>query len=103
MLSKSDLVSAERLRKFTTELSRNSIKPEVSFIQSLSSSTKPSKSDTESFLQLITPLRPKRVLQYPWDPRRTYAAENDRCTLVESNERGILRKSIAQIAGELLS
>ena len=103
VLSKSDLISAERLRKFTTELSRNSIKPEVSFIQSLSSSTKRSKSDSESFLQLITPLRPKRVLQYPWDPRSTHAAENERCTLVESNERGILRKSIAHIAGELLS
>ena len=103
VISKSDLISIERLKRFSVELSRNSIKPELSFIQSLSSSVKRSKSDSETFLQLITPIRPKRVLQYPWDPRSALAAENERCTLVESNERGILRKSIAHIAGELAS
>ena len=103
VISKSDLISTERLKRFLAELSRNSIKPELSVIQSLSSSVKRSKSDSETFLQLITPIRPKRVLQYPWDPRSALAAENERCTLVESNERGILRKSIAHIAGELAS
>lgn len=103
IMSKTDVVALERLRLLSTELARNSIKPELSFIQTLSGVTKRNKSDSDSFLQLVTPQRPARVLQYPWDLRSVLAAEDERSTLVESNERGILRKSIAHIAGELIS
>ena len=103
VLSKTDLISIERLKNFTTELGRNSIKPFISFIQSHSPSPKRRKLEEEIFLQIVTPLRPKRVLQYPWDARGVLAAELENCTLMESHERGILRKSIAHIAGELTS
>ena len=103
IMSKADLVALERLRLFGTELARNSIKPELSFIHALSGVAKRNKSDGDSFLQIATPLRPARVLQYPWDSRSVLAAEDGRSTLVESNERGILRKTIAHLAGELTS
>ena len=103
ILSKIDPLATERLRLLSTELARNSIKPQLSFIHSLSNVTKRNKFDSDSFLQIATPLRPARVLQYPWDSRSVLAAEDERSTLVESNERGVLRKSIAHIAGELAS
>jgi hypothetical protein len=103
ILSKSDPLSMERLKLLTTELARNSIKPQLSFIQIQQGISKRGKTTDETFLQLITPLRPSRVLHYPWDPRGALAAEDERTTLLESNERGILRKSIAHLAGELVS
>jgi hypothetical protein len=93
----------ERLKLLTTELSRNSIKPQLSFVQIQQGISRRGKTTDEPFLQLITPLRPSRVLHYPWDPRGALAAEDERTTLLESNERGILRKSIAHLAGELVS
>jgi hypothetical protein len=103
ILSKSDQLSIERLKLLTTELARNSIKPQLSFIQVQQGLSKRGKTADELFLQLVTPLRPARVLQYPWDSRGVLAAEDERTTLLESNERGILRKSIAHLAGELVS
>ena len=101
VMSKTDEVAFERLKVLTAELARNSIKPHLSFIQSLNGHSKQKKMDADTFLQIVTPLRPTRVLQYPWDPRSVMAAEDEHCSLVESNERGVLRKSIAHIAGEL--
>ena len=103
IMSKTDVVALERLRLLSTELARNSIKPQLSFIHTLCGASKRNKSEGDAFLQIVTPLRPSRVLQYPWDSRSALAAEDERSTLVESQERGILRKSIAHIAGELTS
>jgi hypothetical protein len=103
ILSKTDLLSIERLKLLTGDMIRNSIKPQISFIRIQSGYIKRSKNSDEMFLQIVTPLKPRRILQYPFDSRGTLAAEEERTTLLESNERGILRKSIAHIAGELIS
>jgi hypothetical protein len=79
------------------------MKPDISFIQFSSGAMKKNKADNESFLQCVTPLRPSRVLVYPWDSRNVIAAEEERSTLLDTNERGILRKSIRHLAGELVS
>ena len=102
IMSKSDALAIDRLKHLTAELARNTIKPQLSFIQTLSGVPKRNKLDVDTFLQIVTPLRPARILQYPWDPRSVLAAEDERSALFESNERGILRKSIAHIAGELV-
>lgn len=101
VMSKSDELSCERLKTFTSEISQNSIKPELTFVQCLGSSAKRAKSESEFFLQAITPVRPQRMLQYPWDPRSVLSAEDQHSTLLDTHERGILRKAIAHIAGEL--
>ena len=103
VLCKTDLLSLERLKSFMSELARNSIKPELTFIQNTGGNTKAKKAESESFLQLITPSRPSRILQYPWDPRSVQAAEEHCSALLDVSERGILRKSIAQFAGEVSS
>lgn len=103
IMSKSDPIAIDRLRTLTQELLRNSIKPQLTFLQIQQGLGKKSRAINESFLQLVTPLRPQRILQYPWDSRSTAAAEEEQSTLFESNEKGALRKSIAHVAGELAS
>lgn len=103
IMSKQENLAIERLKVLTSELARNTIKPQLSFIQIQSNPAKRKKSDNDPFLTIVTPLRPKRIVQYPWDLRSALAAEDERITLLESNERGRLRKSIENLAGELVS
>lgn len=103
ILSKQERMATERLKVLTSELARNTIKPQLSFIHNQSTFAKRKKSEGDPFLAIVTPLRPVRIVQYPWDPRSALAAEDERVTLLESNERGSLRKSIEHLAGELVS
>lgn len=103
VLAQTDLVGTQRLRLFVAELAKNSIKPRLSFLHALRGASKRSKSGQESFLSMVTALRPLRIREYPWDPRSAQSAEDKRTTLYESNERALLRKSIAEYAGELIS
>ena len=103
IMSKQDPLATERLRVLISELVRNTIKPQLSVIQIQSTLAKRKKSEGDPFLAMVSPLRPVRIVQYPWDPRSTLAAEDERVTLLESNERGSLRKSIEHLAGDLVS
>lgn len=103
ILSRADHLGSERLKTLLQELSRYPMKPSPSFINAQRAYVKRGTSREEQFLQLVTPLRPTRVLRLPWDPRSVNAAEEKLSPLVESNERGLLRKVIADIAGELTS
>lgn len=101
VLSKSDLLSLERLRKLAQALSRNSIKPTISFIHSHASSGRRSSAADESFSSATRALTPKKILKLPLDSRSITAAEKSQETLVQSNERSLLRKRIQEIAGEM--
>jgi hypothetical protein len=103
VLARTDLVGTEHLRLLASEISKNSIKPKFSFLHALRGPGKRGKSSENPFLSLVTPLRPSRILEYPWDPRSAQAAEDERTTLFESNAKGVLRRSIADFAGELVS
>ena len=102
-LSSNDLVGIERLKILTKDLTHNSIKPAISFIQAQHPLEKKSHSNNENLLKLVTPLKPRRILHYPYDARSVYAAHNEQATLLESNEKSLLRKAIARIAGEVAS
>jgi MinD-like ATPase involved in chromosome partitioning or flagellar assembly len=103
VMAQTDVLGAERLRILVAELAQNSIKPKLSFLRVLRGASKRSKSGQDSFLSAVTSLRPLRVLEYPWDPRSAQGAEDKRTSLCESNERALLRKTIAEYAGELIS
>jgi Flp pilus assembly CpaE family ATPase len=81
----------------------NSIKPAISFVQVQRPLEKRSNPKSENFLKLVTPLKPRRILQYPHDARSVYQAQNEQTTLKDSNEKSLLRKAIARIAGEVAS
>jgi hypothetical protein len=103
ILSRVNHLGLERLKTLVNELSRYPMKPSPSFINAQGAHVKKGSSREEQFLQLVTPLRPTRLLRLPWDPRSVNAAEENLSPLIESNERGLLRKVIVNIAGELTS
>lgn len=101
VLSKSDYLSLASLQRLSEELSKNSIKPTLSFVHSHVIPGKKASAQEERFLEIVMPLIPKRVLRFPMDSRSITSAENERLPLHESNEKSLLRKSVIDIAGEL--
>jgi Mrp family chromosome partitioning ATPase len=101
VVAKSDALSLERLRKFSQELQRNSIKPAISFLHSHSHSGRRSIATDELFANAISALNPRKILKVPLDSRSIAAAEKSKETLLQSNERSLLRKRIQEIAGEM--
>jgi hypothetical protein len=55
------------------------------------------------FLTATTALKPIRVRSVKEERRAAKAAEDQHATLVETNERSNLRKSITEIAREIIS
>lgn len=102
-LASADPVGIERLKSLTRDLAINSMKPALSFLQVQRPLEKRSNTNSESFLKLITPLKPRRILHYPYDARSAFVALSEETTLLESNEKSPLRKAIAHIAGEVVS
>lgn len=103
IMSKSDLLGLERLRGLISEITGHSMKPTFSFIHVHRTLGKRSKDIDKTFLNVTTPLRPTRLWQYPWDSRSISSAEEETATLHDSNERSLLRKTILEIAGELIT
>jgi hypothetical protein len=103
VMAPSDRVGLSRLRALTSELMVNAMKPSFTFIHVLRQQGKRIESRSEGFLKIVTALRPKKIIEYPYDPRSIYKAEAEESSLIDSNERGILRKMIAEIAGELIA
>ena len=103
LLTACDHLGIERLKSLTGELATNSIKPAISFLHVQRPFEKRSSDNSEKFLKLVTPLRPRRILHIPHDARSLHAAESEQVTLLESNEKSVLRKAIARIAGEVIS
>jgi len=103
LLSVGDHLGIERLKSLTVELATNSIKPAISFLHTQRPLEKRSGGQSEKFSKLVTPLRPRRILELPHDARSLHAAESEQMTLLESNEKSLLRKAIARIAGEVIS
>lgn len=102
-LASTDSVGIEKLKSLTRDLAINSMKPALSFLQVQRPLEKRSTFNSESFLKLITPLKPRRILHYPYDARSAFVAQSEETTLLESNEKSALRKAVARIAGELIS
>lgn len=101
VMSQSDRLGTERLRRLINELSKNSMKPAISCVQSFTTETKRSKENDQAFLAVTTPIRPKRILRYPLDTRSIAMAEKEQSSLYDSNERSLLRKSVLDLSGEL--
>ena len=101
IISKSNRVGVERVRKISHALSQNSMKPVISFVQAMSAQGKRGAIYDEVFLAAARAIGPKKILAYPADSRSIGMAENEQTSLYESNERSLLRKSIASLAGEV--
>ena len=103
LLSKSDQLSLERLRELLRELAQNSIKPAIVGVQSMRTPGKKSSPLDQSFTQSVSAIKPARMFALPADSRSVLRAESERTSLYEVNERSHLRRSIAELAGQLIS
>jgi Mrp family chromosome partitioning ATPase len=101
IISSSNRVGVERVRKIAHALSQNSIKPTISIVQAMSAQGKKGAIHDAAFIAAARTIGPKNIHAYPADPRSIAVAENEQTSLYESNERSLLRKSIATLAGEV--
>jgi len=101
VISKSNRIGVERVRAISHALVQNSIKPIVSFVQSMSSQGKKATIHDQAFATAAAAVSPKKILHYPIDMRSISAAEKEQVSLYEANERSLLRKSVANLAGEV--
>jgi hypothetical protein len=101
--SRADHLGHYRLSQVIDLLQQTSIRATVSFIQNMKSPGKRGNAEMARFLTITTALKPVRVRSLKEDKRSAKAAEDEHATLLESNERSNLRKSIAELAREIIS
>jgi len=101
--SRPDIIGVHRLQQVAELLQQTSIKATLSFVLNMKSLGKRGDSEESQFLNITTPLKPLRVRTITKDPRAFMAAEAERATLIETNERSNVRKSIAELAREIKS
>ena len=103
IISRADQLGAHRLAQVIELLQSTSVRAKLSFVMNMKSPGKRGESEDAKFLSITTALKPIRIRSIAKDSRAIMAAEDEHATLVEINERSILRKSIAELARELKS
>jgi hypothetical protein len=103
IVSRADHLGHYRLGQVIDLLHQTSIRAQLSFTQNMKSSGKRGESEMARFLTATTALKPIRVRSVKEERRAAKAAEDQHATLVETNERSNLRKSISEIAREIIS
>ena len=103
VVSRPDLLGVSRLQKVVELLAQTSIRAKISFVMNMKSSGKKGEAEQSKFLTVTSPMKPFRVRSINSDIRAVLAAQVERATLIEVNERSAVRKSIAELASELSS
>ena len=103
VVSRPDLLGVSRLQKVIELLAQTSIRAKISFVMNMKSSGKKGEAEQSKFLTVTSPMKPFRVRSINTDIRAVLAAQVERATLIEVNERSTVRKSIAELASELSS
>lgn len=101
--SRADQLGQHRLIQVIELIKQTSIRASISFVLNMKASGKRGDSAEAKFLAAVTTLKPIRVRSIGNDPRAVSAAIDEHATLIEINERSNVRKSIAELAGELKS
>jgi MinD-like ATPase involved in chromosome partitioning or flagellar assembly len=101
VIARPDLLGFHRLEQVSALIEKTSIRSGLSFTLNLRSPGRKGTDEEAKFLAIATPLRPICVRTIARDSRAVNLAESQRSTLIESNNRSNLRKSIAKIASEI--
>ena len=101
VISRPDLLGISRLQKVIELLAQTLIRAKISFVLNMKSSGRKGEAEQAKFLALTSPVKPVRVSSINKDPRAVLAAQDERATLIEVNERSVVRKSIAELASQL--
>lgn len=103
LVSKADVLAIHRLETLVREFSQITIHARVSLALNMNARGKKGKYREEQFLSAAAPLNPKGVFTLPRDVGALTHAEEERATLIETDDRSSIRKCIAKIAVELSS
>ena len=95
------VVSSRALREITKALSLMTIRGRVTYLLTQRIPGRRGDEQEEKFLSVVSPTQPHALRIIPLDPRSVSAAAQDRSILIESNSRGLLRRSLAALALEL--
>lgn len=101
ILSTSSKISRALLSSTVASLERFPQRARTTYILNRRQSGKVGDHEEEKFLSTVTPSRPHGVRVLPLDLRGAERAEVDRSILMETNQRGLLRRELAAIAQEL--
>jgi MinD-like ATPase involved in chromosome partitioning or flagellar assembly len=102
VLGKVDTLGIHRLDALVHDFSQISIRAKISVLFNMKSGGRKRENHEALFLSSIAPLRPHRIHTLPRDARAVSKAEEERATLIESNDRSALRKAISKIAVEVM-
>ena len=102
VVARPDVLGQHRLEQISSLIEKTSIRSALSFTLNMRSQGRKGSDEEARFLAITTPLRPLNVRVIARDARATTAAEAQKSTLIEVNERSSLRKSIATIASEIV-
>ena len=103
IVSRADQMGSHRLTQVIEILRNTSVRAGLSFVLNMKSPGKRGEKEEAQFLSRATALKPIRIRSIIRDSRAIMAAEDEHATLVETNERSNVRKSIAELARELKS
>ena len=95
------VVSMRALREIAVALPQMTIRGRITHLLTQRIPGKKGDQQEEIFLSVVSPTRPHALRILPLDQRGISAAAQDRSVLVESNPRGVLRRSCAALALEL--
>ena len=101
IVARADLLGVHRLEQVVALLGMTSIRSSISFTLNMRSQGRKGQEEEARFLSIAAPLRPTAVRVINRDSRAAAAAQAEKATFIEVNERSALRKSIAKIASEM--
>lgn len=101
VVARPDVLGLHRLEQVSSLIEKTSIRSALSFALNMRSQGRRGSDEEAKFLAITTPLHPLSVRIIARDARATSAAEAEKSSLIEVNERSGLRKSIAKIASEV--
>lgn len=103
IVTRPDHIGQMRFRKISKILNRTSLISAITLVLNMRSAGRRGQDEEKAFLAIATSHKAAHLYVLPADQRNTATASENRASLAEVNERGILRKSIALIAREMIS
>ncbi len=101
LIGRADAIGIHRLKDLVTAFSALAMRAKVSVLLNMKSASRKEGELESAFLAAIAVLRPERIFTLPRDLRAVTKAQADHATLVEIDDRSVLRKAIAKFAVEL--
>ena len=101
-LGKADGLGIHRMGVLAHDFSETVIRAKVSIVLNMKSKGRKGLDGEELFLLAAAPLKPEQIFILPSDGRSLLKAEGKHATLVESDDRSMLRKAILKMAVEVM-